>query len=408
MQETTEIRTFQQAKAERTKARSFILSKAGNSLIAGDKDSKSRTLILQYLINLTARHNTTIYTGTNRNLAIDTNLSESTVKRILRELVHEGLIIPPQYGQRRGIRKDKTGQRIKNGYDIAPLYDYLADPKRTENANQKRQDRRAALNVYKEVLDIFRQASASGYTEDEIAKRREELDLFYNWIHRKGSESALIGLKALKEEIEKDLRRLTGEAEEAEEEVEIAEKETQEQNSEIAENSALKGCRVGHFDPLSIFMRLSFTSERGKKIADSHSFSKKLKKEPTPAKNPDHEIEFNSNKEQKFLSMDAFIRDVSAIRELKKALNRDVISWEEWKANAKTAAKSIYITAEQWHKAGEHGEDYRSLALLATLKQAERFNLKDPKGIFALFTCRKDVGRVWNELEHIEKRQYVT
>ena len=405
MQETTEIRTFQQAKAERTKARSFILSKASNSLIAGDRDSKSRTLILQYLINLTARHNTTIYTGTNRNLAIDTNLSESTVKRILRELVHEGLIIPPQYGQRRGIRKDKTGQKIKNGYDIAPLYDYLADPKRTKNAEQKKQDRRAALNVYKEVLEIFRQASASGYTEDELAKRKEELTLFYNWIHRKSSESALVGLKALKEEIEKDLRRLTGKPEE---EVEIAEKETQEQNSEIAENSSLKGCRVGHFDPLSIFMRLSFTSFRGKKIADSHSFSKNLKKEPTPAKNPDHEIEFNSNKEQKFLSMDALIRDVSAIRELKKALNRDVISWEEWKANAKTAAKSIYITAEQWHTAGKHGEDYRSLALLATLKQAERFNLKDPKGIFMLFTCRKDVGRVWNELEHMDPRQCVT
>ncbi|MBO7350615.1 MAG: hypothetical protein J6U18_03370, partial [Acetobacter sp.] len=182
-----------------------------------------------------------------RNLAIDTNLSESTVKRILRELVHEGLIIPPQYGQRRGIRKDKTGQRIKNGYDIAPLYDYLADPKRTENANQKKQERRAVLNVYKEVLDIFRIASASGYTEDEIVKRREELDLFYNWIHRKGSESALIGLKALKEEIEKDLRRLTGEVEQ---EAEPSKTEVEQQNSEIAENSALKGCRVGHFDPL--------------------------------------------------------------------------------------------------------------------------------------------------------------
>ncbi len=106
-------------------------------------------------------------------------------------------------------------------------------------------------------------------------------------------------------------------------------------SSEAAENSALNGGRVGHFDPLSIFIRLSFTSERGK-----------------------------------------------------------------WKANAKTAAKSIHITAEQWHMAGKHGEDYRSFALLATLKQAERFNLKDPKGIFMLFTCRKDVGRVWNELEH--------
>lgn len=407
MQETTEIRTFQQAKAERTKARSFILSKAGNSLIAGDKDSKSRTLILQYLINLTARHNTTIYTGTNRNLAIDTNLSESTVKRILRELVHEGLIIPPQYGQRRGIRKDKTGQRIKNGYDIAPLYDYLADPKRTENANQKKQERRAVLNVYKEVLAIFHQASASGYPEDEIAKRREELTLFYNWIHRKGSESALIGLKALKEEIEKDLRRLTGEPEEAEEEVKIAEKETQEQNSEIAENSAFKGCRVGHFDPLSIFMRLSFTSERGKKIADSHSFSKKLKKEPTPAKNPDHEIEFNSNKEQKFLNMDAFIRDVSAIRELKKALNRDVISWEEWKANIKKAAAEAKLDPEKWHKAAEHGEEYRSLALLAALKQAQRYKT-NINGTFLSFTYTKDMGKIWNELEYMEPRHYAT
>ena len=45
---------------------------------------------------------------------------------------------------------------------------------------------------------------------------------------------------------------------------------------------------------------------------------------------------------------------------------------------------------------------------LATLKQAERFNLKDPQGIFTLFICCKEVGKVWNELEYMDPRYYAT
>ena len=213
------------------------------------------------------------------------------------------------------------------------------------------------------------------------------------------------------EALRKDLRRLKGDLEEGEQEEEIVEIETKEEDSgaaeNVAENSALEVSQTVLFSPLSIYNRIIFSNENILKKKKNIKKKKKNERESLSQDEIRSEIEFDDfinrgklGKEQQFLSMDTLIGEVRAVRELKRALNRDVIGWEEWKANAKTAAKSIYITAEQWHMAGKHGEDYRSLALLATLKQAERFNLKDPKGIFMLFTCRKDVGRVWNELEH--------
>ena len=72
----------------------------------------------------------------------------------------------------------------------------------------------------------------------DLSEREEELKFFYNWIYCKNSEEALTGLRSMREELQKDLRRLKGELEEAEEE--IAEIETKEENLEAAEDSAFE------------------------------------------------------------------------------------------------------------------------------------------------------------------------
>ena len=160
MQTTIETRTFQQVKANRTKARSFILSKINNSYISGsDRDSK----VLDYLLKITSHYNTTLYTGTDRNIAIQVNLSESSVKKTFRELKNEGLILPPQHGKRRGIFI-KNGKKVKNGYDLTPIYNYFADPQKTKNTEQIKNDKNNVLKLYKKASALLKKIKALAVT----------------------------------------------------------------------------------------------------------------------------------------------------------------------------------------------------------------------------------------------------
>ena len=188
------------------------------------------------------------------------------------------------------------------------------------------------------------------------------------------------------------MRRLKGDLEEGEQEEEIVEIETKEEDSgvaeNVAENSAFEVSQTVFFPPSSIYNRIIFSDEnilkKKKKIKKKKKNERSLSQDEIQS-----EIEFDDfinrgklGKEQQFLSMDALIEEVRAVRELKRALNRDVIGWEEWKANTKRAAAEAHIEPEMWYKAGERGEEYRSLALLAALKLEERYHFSAAKTFF--------------------------
>ena len=215
------------------------------------------------------------------------------------------------------------------------------------------------------------------------------------------------------EALRKDLRRLKGDLEEGEQEEEIVEIETKEEDSgaaeNVAENSALEVCQTVLFSPLSIYNRIIFSNENILKKKKNIKKKKKNERESLSQDEIRSEIEFDDfinrgklGKEQQFLSMDALIREVSAVQRLKKALNRDVIGWEEWKANTKRAAAEAHIEPEMWYKAGERGEEYRSLALLAALKLEERYYFSAAKTFFLTLTYDRseniDKVKIWNGL----------
>ena len=215
------------------------------------------------------------------------------------------------------------------------------------------------------------------------------------------------------EALRKDLRRLKGDLEEGEQEEEIVEIETKEEDSgaaeNVAENSALEVCQTVLFSPLSIYNRIIFSNENILKKKKKIKKKKKNERESLSQDEIQSEIEFDDfinrgklGKEQQFLSMDALIGEVRAVRELKRALNRDVIGWEEWKANTKRAAAEAHIEPEMWYKAGERGEEYRSLALLAALKLEERYHFSAAKTFFLTLTHDRseniDKVKIWSGL----------